>query len=87
MTAIRTANKYEIAEKGEKIYEKIKEELEPEHTGEIAFINVNTGDYFLGNTRMEAYRKARKAFPDEVFYIKRIGYRAVRKETGPHPPQ
>lgn len=79
MAGIRTANKYEIAEKGEQLYEKIKEVLEPEHKGEIVAINVNTGDYFLGKTPQEAEKKARERFPDEVFYIKRVGYRAVHK--------
>jgi len=79
LESVRVANKYEIAEKGEKLYESIKKVLEPEHKGEIVAINVNTGDYFLGKTPQEADKKARERFPDEVFYIKRVGYRAVHK--------
>ncbi len=70
-------NLEELGSKGEEIYKLIKPQLEPEHKGEIAAIEVESGDYFLGKTVMEAGRKAKEKYPDKVFYSVRIGYPVV----------
>jgi hypothetical protein len=41
--------------------------------GEIAVIEPETGDYFLGKTLTEALKKAKAKYPDTVFYSIRIG--------------
>ena len=74
---IRIVDKNEHVEKGKKIYEKIKDKLEPVHRGEFVAIEVDTGDYFMGKDLIEADRKARVKYPDAVFFLARIGYRAV----------
>ncbi|MFZ2070969.1 MAG: hypothetical protein WAV32_05145 [Halobacteriota archaeon] len=74
---IRIVDKDELVEKGKEIYAKVKDKLEPEHKGEIVAIEVKSGDYFLGNSVVEADRKARKKYPDEVFYFGRVGYRTL----------
>lgn len=74
---IRLVDKAELVEKGKEIYAKLKDKLEPAHKGEIVAIEIKTGDYFVGNSVIEADRKARKRYPDEVFYFNKIGYRAV----------
>ncbi len=70
-------DKDEIVEKGQRIYEKIKDKLEPEHKGEIVAIEVDTGDYFLGQSVIEAIEKGREKYPDSVFHVIRIGYPVV----------
>lgn len=76
----------EIAENGKRIYtERLKAKLEPDHKGEIAAINTETGDYFLGKTLLEAVRRGREKFPDTVFYSVRIGYPALVKFRGRLP--
>lgn len=78
MAQIVQQNTEAIAEKGQQIYEeRLKEKLEPEHRGEIVAIEVETGDYFLGHSVMEAVNRAREKYPNRIFYIARVGYRAV----------
>ena len=73
-------DKDEIALKGQEIYDKtLKEELERDHRGEIVAIEVDTGDYFLGERGIEAIRKAREKYPNAVFYLVKIGFPAVHK--------
>ena len=74
---IRIVDKDEHVDKGKEIYAKIKDRLEPAHKGEFVAIEVDTGDYFVGNDPIEADRKARKKYPDAVFFLARIGYRAA----------
>ncbi|MGQ9628237.1 MAG: hypothetical protein ACUVV0_15205 [Anaerolineae bacterium] len=66
-----------LSSRGEEIYERIRERLELEHKGEIVAIEVDSGDYFLGKTVVEAGMKAREKHPDKVFYFIRIGFPAV----------
>ena len=66
----------ELAEKGKAIYEKIKDRLEAEHMGEIVVIEVDSGDYFIGKTGLEAVDKAKEKYPNKIFYGIRIGRRA-----------
>jgi hypothetical protein len=40
-------------------------------------IEVDSGDYFIGDTGVEASKKARKRYPDKVFFQGKIGYRAA----------
>ena len=73
----RFVDKNEHVDRGKGIYEKIKDKLEPAHKGEFVAIEVDTGDYFVGKDLIEADRKAREKYPDAVFYLARIGYRAA----------
>ncbi len=71
-----------LPELGEEIYErKLKAKLEPKYKGKFLVIEVESGKYFIGNTFDEALDKAEAKFPHEVFYIKRIGFKAVMKKT------
>lgn len=72
-------NKDEIIDKGERIYAAIRSELEPEHKGEIAAIEPESGDYFWGKSVIEAIGKAREKYPDKVFHVVRIGFPAVHR--------
>lgn len=69
----------DLVPKGKEIYAAIKDELEKEHKGEIIAINVDTGDYFLGKSVIEAGDKGREKYPEAIFYFARIGYRAVHR--------
>ncbi len=70
-------NREEFGSKGDRIYEKIKPLLEPEYEGKIVAIEVESGDYFLGETVIRAGQKAKEKHPDKVFYFVRIGYPVV----------
>ena len=77
MEKIRIVDKEKHVDRGEEIYRKIKEKLEPEHKGEFVAIEVDTGDYFVGKDPIDADEKARGKYPDAVFFLARIGYRAA----------
>jgi hypothetical protein len=67
-----------LAEKGQRIYEEqLREKLEPKYKGKIAAVDVDTGEYFLGDSVIDAINKAKGKYPDKIFFIIRIGYKAV----------
>ncbi len=67
-----------LIEEGKKVYvERLQSLLEPDQIGRFVAIEPKTGHYFLGNTGSEALVAARKALPDSLFYLARIGYRAA----------
>ncbi len=67
-----------IAETGQQIYEeKLKQKLEPRYTGKIVTIEVESGEYFIGDTLQEANQKARQKYPESVFYAVKVGFPAV----------
>jgi len=64
----------EITNKGEEIYkEKLQKILEPAEKGKYVAIEVESGQYFVGETKEEAIDKAQKVFPNKVFFVRRIG--------------
>lgn len=74
---IKKVNIQRIAEEGAKIYEKIKNQYEPEHNGKFLAIDIDTERVFLGNTNSEAVEAARKSCPNKVFYVVKIGSAAA----------
>lgn len=66
-----------IGEKGRELFKKISEELERDYRGKFVAIEVDSGDYFVGDTSIEADEKAKEKYPDKVFYLGRIGFRAA----------
>jgi len=60
-----------------KVFKKISEELERDYRGKFVAIEVDSGDYFVGDTGVEANKKARGKYPGKVFYLERFGYRAA----------
>jgi len=64
--------------KAEAIYRtKLKPKLERKYKGRIVAIDVDSGDYFLGRTVLEAMERGRKKYPGKIFYAIRVGHRAV----------
>lgn len=59
------------------IYDKIEDELLLNNKGKILAIEPNSGDYFIGETKMEAGMKAKIKYPDRFFYFFKIGYKGV----------
>ncbi|MGH2351780.1 MAG: hypothetical protein ACRDI2_03430 [Chloroflexota bacterium] len=68
----------EICRLGEAIYDRdLKHKLEPAHIGEFVVIHVGTGDYFVDSDEFRAVDAASARYPDEVFFIGRIGFSTV----------
>lgn len=69
-----------LASKGKEIYTtKLKALLEPKDLGKIVAIEIESGDYFVGETVAEATQKAKERYPDCVFHFIKIGYPVVHK--------
>ena len=68
----------DLIDKARRIYdERLKSELEPDHNGEILAVEVESGDYFLGDSAIEAYDKAVKKHPGRKFAFLRVGAEAT----------
>jgi hypothetical protein len=53
----------QVARKGEQIYqEKLKSILEPKESGKFVTIELNSGEYFLGDSLLEALQRARQKY-------------------------
>jgi len=68
----------ELAERGEGIYERIRNDVEEKYRGMFIAIDADSGDYSIAQSPLEAVDKAREKHPESVFYVKRIGYRVAR---------
>ncbi len=77
---IRVDGLKELGERAKIIYEKkLKRKLEPRYKGHIVVIEVDSGDWFLGESVADGALKAKEKYPDKIFHFIRIGYRAVHK--------
>ena len=68
----------DLVDRARKIYdERLKDELEPDHTGEILAVEIESGDYFLGRSEIEAYDEAIEKHPGKKFAFLRAGLKAT----------
>ena len=75
-SALPTAE--EIVSRGQRIYDdRLRQELELEHHGKIAVINIETGEYELDSQHRVAAERAHARWPGGLFYAVRIGYPAL----------
>lgn len=79
---IKKANIQKIAEDGAKIYEKVKSQYEPQKNGKFLAIETKGKDVFVGDSSSEAVESARKAHPNKVFYVVKIGHSAAETLAG-----
>jgi hypothetical protein len=63
-----------ISKQGQRLFEALNPELCQKHRGQFVAIEVDSGDYFIGETAMAANQKARAKHPGKVFFLGRIGY-------------
>jgi hypothetical protein len=64
----------ELIDRAKRTYrDELAGQLEPEHTGEIVAIELETGDHFLGEDEVEATDKARAAGHDGSLFFLRVG--------------
>lgn len=75
-----TMDHRELARRGREYYDRmLRAKLEPEHNGKFLALEVETGDYELGDTQIEALDRAEAKHPESVFYILRVGYRTAAR--------
>ena len=76
--AITTPSTDEIAERGERIYDaKLRDLLEPDCVGKFVAIDVNTGEYALGDTMLAATDSLMAKVRTSDNYIMKVGYSAA----------
>lgn len=68
----------ELTEKGEDVYDRIRNKVEEKYRGLFIAIEADSGDYAIAESSLEAVDRAREKHPESVFYVKRIGYRVAR---------
>lgn len=70
----KPAERGKFSEKGRELYYKLKPHLEKKYeSDDVVLIEVETGDYFVGDTTIEAYKEAQKRYPDKKFFIAQVG--------------
>jgi uncharacterized protein (DUF2147 family) len=79
-STVKIINKDFVFSKGEEIYQTLKKEMEDKYKGKFLAIDPESGDYYLGNTSLDAILKGREVHPDAVFYVIRIGLPYVYKK-------
>lgn len=68
---------------GAEIYERdIRRQIEDAHHDKIVAIDVNTGDYVIGDNVSVASRRRRKRCPDADIWSVRVGCRTLRNFEG-----
>jgi hypothetical protein len=73
----------ELVESGQRFYdEHLRARLEPEQTGRYVAIEPDSGRYFLADTGTEALLEARRALPNSLFYLARVGHAAADSLSG-----
>ncbi len=79
----------EVCDRGEQIYEEqIKSLVEPQETGKCIVIDIETGDYELGEVMLEASLRLRGRRPDSVRYGAKVGSKfAYRMGRGADKPR
>jgi uncharacterized HAD superfamily protein len=59
---------HKIGQKGEELFRKYNEKLEKTHHGKVIAIEVESGDYFIGDSGVEATKKAKEKYPSKIFF-------------------
>ena len=57
----------------DKIFRNINSKLSPKYNGKMVAIDISSGDYFIGSSTLDAYKKAAEKHPKKQFIFKRIG--------------
>ena len=56
------------------VFEKINKELSSRFKGKIVAIDADSGSYFIGDSEIDAYKKAVEKYPNKKFVFKRVGF-------------
>ena len=56
------------------LFEKLNKELLPKYKGKIIAIDAESGNYFIGDSELDTYKKAIMKIPKKQFVFKRIGF-------------
>jgi len=79
MQSLILLNSEEVARRAENLYdERIRQEVErEENMGKMVIIDIETGEYAMDKTGLEAVKHLREKNPNGRFFGIRIGYKAA----------
>ena len=67
-----------VAEKAKNLYEKrLRADLESNHRDKFVAIEPDSEEFFIGSTYSESVMAARKAHPDRIAFVIRVGHDAA----------
>jgi hypothetical protein len=67
-----------VAEMAKRIYaERLRSQLEAEHLNRFVAIEPESGDHFIADSFSQAVANARKAHPDRISFVIRVGHKAA----------
>ncbi len=73
----------EIEKRGQEIYDQeLKDKLEPRYTGKFVAIDIDSKEYFIGDTLENAILKAKGKYSNHLFHSVKIGSTGVFKVSG-----
>ena len=58
----------------DKLFERIDKKLAQQFKGKIVAVDTDSGDYFVGDSELDAYKNAIKKHPNKKFIFKRVGF-------------
>lgn len=68
----------DIAQRGKAYYEELRPQIEAaDNIGKIIAIEINTGDYTIGDDLLETSLRLKAKYPDGEMWAERIGFNAV----------
>jgi hypothetical protein len=71
------AERQHLRERAQAIYEMVRGDLEATCKGKIVAIEADSGEYFVGDTLLEAARQARTKYREKPCHFIRIGFPTV----------
>ena len=81
-----TLSSEEIGRLGQELYDrKIRQKIEEGNRGRYLVIDIETGDYELGDDMLELSHQFHAKHPDAALYAMRIGYPATARMGGRFP--
>ena len=78
-------SKEEFARRGQTIYEqRVRSQVEEGNSGRIVAIDIETGEFALGDDTLAASERLLARHPDAQPWLVRIGHQAVHRLGGSH---
>lgn len=77
----------DFGKKSEDFYNtSVKSNLEPSYNGKYVALDYESGKYWIGETVSEAIEKAKKEYPQKLFYVVQVGSPTTFSiQSGRHP--
>jgi hypothetical protein len=72
--------KEEVADRGKELYEmQVRSQVETDHVGRVVAIDVETGEFAIGDNSLNASDILLARLPDAQIWFTRVGHRAVHR--------